>query len=416
MNRVVLHCDANGFYASCELVYAPHLRGLPVSVGGDAEARHGIILASNQHAKKYGVKTGMVLYQARKLCPNLVIIKPNFKRYYSFSMRLQGIYREYTPLVESYGLDESWLEITNPGVTLQDGKILADNLRDRIREELGLTISVGVSFNKIFAKLGSDYKKPDATTVITQENFRDIVWPLPAGDLLFVGPQTARKLAREYILTIGDIASVRPEYLLNNLGKVGAMHVANAQGLDNSPVMPVTVSHVIKSVGNSTTTPVDMISVEDVQCVFTLLAESVATRLREIGMAGRCINIHVRDTNLNIRACQTTISHHTALSGDITKAAMRLFIARDYASMFPLRSIGVSVSSLTDAQDPLQLDLFGDTLKRDRQLDLAKTVDQIRTRFGTQVIRLGNVLARPAFAVINPHDDHTIHPEQFYAG
>jgi DNA polymerase-4 len=408
--------DANSFYASCELCYQPHLSGLPVSVGGDTEARHGIILASNQPAKRFGVKTGMVLHEAKRLCPGLIVLPPNFSRDVTFSRRLRAIYQQHSPLVENYGLDEAWLEITGPGVTLSDGKALADSLRRRVREELGITLSVGVSYNKIFSKLGSDYQKPDATTVISPDNYREIVWPLPVSDLLFVGPRTFSKLRALNIHTIGDLANTPPGLMESRLGKPGVMHVIHARGLDNSPVMPVHFSHAIKSIGNSTTTPVDIATVEDAACVYSLLAESVGTRLREAGMAGRCIQIHARDTRLNIRSCQMTLNHDTSLSGEISRAAMRLFHDRGYAGMLPLRSVGVAVSKLSDEHAPVQMDLLGDTQARDRELALARSVDRIRSRFGTQIIRRASVLAQPAFAGINPHDHHIIHPEQYYAG
>ena len=213
MGRVVLHLDANSFYASVELAYAPHLRGLPVSVGGDADMRHGIVLASSPEAKKKGVRTGMALFEAKKFCPELIVIPPEFEKYKRFSDRIRGMMTAHTPLVESYGLDEAWMEITGPGTTLQDGYDLAALLRRRAREELGITLSAGVSYNKVFAKLGSDYKKPDATTVISKANYKEIVWPLPSSDLLFVGPKSFRRLKDLNILTIGDIASSPPGML-----------------------------------------------------------------------------------------------------------------------------------------------------------------------------------------------------------
>lgn len=416
MSRVIMHCDANGFYAACELVYRPELRGLPVSVGGDVEARHGIVLASTPEAKRCGVKTGMVLWQARQLCPQLITLPPNFARYIEFSRRLTAIYREHSPRVESYGLDECWVDVSNPGYTVQDGAQLADGLRARIKDELGITVSIGVSDNKVFAKLGSDYKKPDATTLISRDNYRDIVWPLPVGDLLFVGPRTVPKLAKLGIFTIGDLARAEPRRLASWFGKVGWMHSMHARGEDTSPVMPVGIEAAVKSVGNSTTTPVDMMTVEDVACVYTLLAESVATRMRENGVKGRCITISVRDADLRVASCQLTIGHHTALSREILATAMQLFRDRGYAGMLPLRSIGVSVCSLIPDDSPVQMDLLGDAARRERELALAHCVDDIRRRYGTQTIRRGSVLARPVFAAINPKDDHTIHPVPFYAG
>lgn len=414
--RVILHCDANGFYASCELMERPALRGLPVSVGGDPEARHGIVLASSQEAKRFGIKTGMVLWQARQLCPQLITLPPNFKLYTRISRKLRQMYTEYSPLVESYGLDECWVDLTSRGVELEDGKRIADSLRKRAWNELGITLSIGVSWNKLFAKLGSDYKKPDATTLITPENYQEILWPLPVGDLLFVGPQTVPKLRRRGINTIGDIAALPRETLAAWFGKVGVMHHIHACGEDESPVMEVGFETSIKSIGNSTTTPQDMETVEDVRCVFTLLAESIARRLREAGLKGHCISIHVRDAKLKTAGCQRTIRYDTTLSNEIVKIAMALFESRGYVAMLPLRSVGVSVSSLVHESVPEQQDLFGFAGKRKKQQDLAVAVDSIRQRYGTQVIMRGNVLRNAAFSGINPHDDHTIHPVPFYTG
>lgn len=416
MGRVVLHMDANSFYASVEVAYAPQLRGLPVSVGGDVEARHGIVLASTPEAKKKGVKTGMALYEAKQHCPNLIIIQPNFDRYKRFSDMMRAMMKEYTPLVESYGLDEAWMEITNPGVSLVDGYDLAATLRRRAREDFGITLSAGVSFNKIFAKLGSDYQKPDATTVISPTNFKRLVWPLPASDLLFVGPKTFRKLKNIEINTIGDIANSPPGMLETWFGKVGAMHVAHANGLDNTPVMPITTTRDIQSVGNSMTTPADMVTSDDVKCIFGLLADSVAMRLREAGMVGRCVSIHVRDTNLHIRSCQLTIDHYTCLAVEITDTAMWLFFERDYSQMLPLRSIGVSVSSLADFNKPLQMDLFGEVAWRDRLLKVDVTIDDIKRRFGSKAVVRANVLNHPLFSVLDPYTNNTIHPVPFYTG
>lgn len=205
-DRTILHCDMNNFYASVECLYNPALRGKPVAVGGDVEARHGIILAKNYEAKKYGVQTGEALWQAKQKCPGLTIVPPSFEKYLRFSRLAREIYGCYTDRIESFGLDECWLDLTGSERLFGGGKAVADKLRERIKFELGVTISVGVSHNKIFAKLGSDMKKPDATTVITRENYKDVVWPLPVSDLLFVGPATTRKLARYGIHTIGQLA------------------------------------------------------------------------------------------------------------------------------------------------------------------------------------------------------------------
>ncbi len=407
MDRVILHCDANSFYASCELVYHPELRGLPMSVAGDGDQRHGIILASTPEAKRCGIKTGMVTWEAKKLCPNLITMPANFERYKNFSRRLRAMFREYTPIVTPYGLDEAWVDLTGRGVTIDDGTMIAQTLRQRAKDELGLTLSAGISFTYCFSKLGSDMKKPDASTIISRENYQQLVWPLPAGDLLFVGPHTVPKLAACGLYTIGDIANA-PEGLLESLfGKVGLMHVRHATGQYDKPPIP---PEEMESVGHSVTAPRDMESISDVRCVYTALAEAVSMRMRHSGVVGRCINIHVRDSKLNVRGCQKTIGYHTSLSREIVHVAMELFFSKQYERMLPLRSIGVSVSSLRHATDPVQLDIFGDEKRRQKEISLAGTVDELRSRFGTMMIRRGNVLASPSFANINAFDDHTIYP------
>ena len=206
MDRVILHCDLNCFYASVELLSHPDLRDVPMAVCGDPNSRHGIILAKNEPAKKFGIQTAETIWQAKKKCPDLVLLPPHHDLYREYSRKVNAIYDEYTDLVEPFGIDESWLDVTH---TLHlfggDARALADALRERMKRQLGLTLSVGVSFNKVFAKLGSDYKKPDATTVISRENWKELVWPLQVGDLLYVGG-AARKLLKQYgITTIGQL-------------------------------------------------------------------------------------------------------------------------------------------------------------------------------------------------------------------
>ncbi len=414
-DRVVLHCDANSFYASVCTVFYPQYRGKPLSVCGDPEARHGIVLASTREAKQMGVKVGMAIWQAKQVCPKLITMPPEYERYIRFSEHMRKIYEEYTDRVESFGLDEAWLDISNRGVTLIEGEALANRLRHRITDELGITASVGVSFNKIFAKLGSDMRKPDATTVITLETYQQQVWPLPVGDLLYVGPQTTRKLQAWNINTIGDLANHPTDPLARKFGKNGLILQDFARGLDTSPVMPVDAKAAIKSVGNSTTLPKDVATIQEASAVFYLLAESVASRLREHGFRSGCIAISVRDTKLNVASCQRTVGFTTALAGDIAKTAISLFRER-YASMLPLRSMGVHCSSLVPDDSPVQLDLLGKALHREKELAAARAIDDIRSRFGQLSIQRGIVLAEKPFSSINPKDDHTIHPVPFFTG
>lgn len=415
MERVILHCDANSFYASVECLYRPSLRHSPVAVCGSVEERHGIVLTKNQLAKQQGVQTGEAIWQARMKCPDLVCVPPDFALYLRFSQRMRKLYEEYAERVESFGLDEAWMDISNPGVTMGDGERIAHEIRNRIKRELGITVSVGVSFNKVFAKLGSDLKKPDAVTVIPPDAFQEKVWGLPVGELLFVGPATRRKLGEMNVRTIGDLARMDAELLRGRLGKPGLMLKAYASGLDTSPVMPAQANAVIKSVGNSTTPPHDLQNTDDARCLYYLLAESVAARLRQDGLRAKCVAISARDTELVTRSCQQTLNRATNLSGEIARAALQLFQER-FALGFPYRSIGLSCSALSPQDEPVQLDFMGDEAQRMKNERLENAIDGLRRRFGHQIVRRAVVLTDRQYATVNPVEDHTVHPVPFYAG
>ena len=415
MERVILHCDANSFYASVECLYRPSLRHSPVAVCGSVEERHGIVLTKNQLAKQQGVQTGEAIWQARMKCPDLVCVPPDFALYLRFSQRMRKLYEEYAERVESFGLDEAWMDISNPGVTIDDGERIAHEIRNRIKRELGITVSVGVSFNKVFAKLGSDLKKPDAVTVIPPDAFQEKVWGLPVGELLFVGPATRRKLGEMNVRTIGDLARMDAGLLRGRLGKPGLTLKAYASGLDTSPVMPAQANAVIKSVGNSTTPPHDLQNTDDARCLYYLLAESVAARLRQEGLRAKCVAISARDTELVTRSCQQTLDRATNLSGEIARAALQLFQER-FALGFPYRSIGLSCSALSPQDEPVQLDFMGDEAQRMKNERLENAIDGLRRRFGHQIVRRAVVLTDRQYATVNPVEDHTVHPVPFYAG
>ena len=415
LDRVILHCDANSYYASVECLYTPEIREKPVAVGGSVEARHGIILTKNTIAKKYGIRTGEAIWQAKQKCPELVCVPPDFSLYARFSRRMRALYEEYTSRVESFGLDECWLDLSAPDVTIADGLRIAEEIRLRVREELGITVSVGVSFNKVFAKLGSDYKKPDATTVFSRENYRQLVWPLPVEELLFVGPATKRRLWSLNITTIGDLACASPELLQGKLGKNGLTLLAYANGWDQSPVMQTDQRAAIKSIGNSTTPPHDLTCMDDARCIFTLLSESVAARLRQEGLRARCVSISARSTDLVTSSCQMMLRRPTSLTDEIARASLQLFTSR-FSGRFPFRSVGVSCSHLSGADAPVQLDFTGDEQRRMHMETLERSIDGLRSRYGHQVIQRGIVLMDSACAKINPVEEHTIHPVPFYTG
>lgn len=404
--RTVLHSDLNNFYASVECAYNPELRGVPLAVCGDPQARHGIVLAKNEIAKKAGVKTAEAIWQAKQKCPELRVVPPNFKRYMHFAHLMRDIYAEYTDFIEPFGLDEAWLDVTGHK---KSGEEIANELRQRAKEELGLTLSVGVSFNKVFAKLGSDMKKPDATTVISMENFQEKVWPLPVEELLYVGPATKRKLHSRNIRTIGDLARCDVNALRCAFGKNGEMIWNFARGQDHSPVLAQGEAAMIKSVGNSTTTPRDLKSDQDVHLVLLVLSESVAERLRAQRMRGDVVALYVRDCELQTISCQRKISHTTALANEIAAHAQALFRER-YRWENPIRSLGVSVSGLEFVDGDKQICMFPD-MNMERRYDLEEAVEDIRRRFGHYAISRASLLGDSGINAINPRDDHVIFPQ-----
>ncbi|MBR4360917.1 MAG: DNA polymerase IV [Clostridia bacterium] len=415
MNRVILHVDANCFYASVECLYHPSIRTKPVAVCGDPEARHGIVLTANYPAKRMGVRVGQAIWQAKQTCAGLVTVPPHYDLYVHFSRMMRAIWEEYSDRVEAFGLDENWLDVSDEVKSIRQGKLLADKLRERVKNELGITVSVGVADNKIFAKLGSDFKKPDGTTAIFPETFQETIWPLPAGDLLYVGPATAKKLARLNICTIGDLARADDGLLKTTLGKNGLLLQAFALGLDLSPVMPIAAAAAIKSIGNSTTTPHDIQTAEDAKCVYYLLAESVGARLREHGFRARCVSISARTTALYTSGCQTMLDAPTDITSEIAETAYRLFMERFTADL-PLRSVGISCSHLTPASAPMQLSFVEDPAVRIRKERLDQAIDDLRRRYGHNVVQRGVVLMDSSFAALKPKEDHTIHPVPFFAG
>ena len=412
--RSVLHIDMNACYASIECLYDPSIRNLPVAVGGDVEARHGIILAKNQIAKRFGVKTGEALWQAKQKCPELHIVPPHFDRYLRFSRMAREIYADYTDLVEPFGLDEVWCDVTGTQKLRERGmETLANEIRERVKFELGITVSVGASWNKIFAKLGSDYKKPDAVTVFTPENYRDKVWPLPAADLLGVGRATERKLASRGIHTIGDIAAAPPSMLRGFLGKWGLILHDFAAGCDSSPVARAGDEAVIKSIGNSTTTPRDLCCDEDAGIVYWMLCESVAERMRESGFLCRGVQVHIRDNELASFERQLKLESPTCLASVLHEAAMRL-LRENWDWHKPLRSIGMRATDLLPASTPVQCSIFEDSERQEKRERLERSVDDLRRRFGHYCVGRAVCVSDPTLRNISPKDDHVIHPVGYF--
>lgn len=404
--RTILHVDMNNFYASVECLYTPTLRGKPVAVAGDAAQRRGIVLAKNDAAKAHGVATGDPLWMARQKCPDIVLVPPRYDRYLHHSRLAREIYAEYTDRVEPYGLDECWLDVTGCAALYGGGHAIADELRCRVREELGITASVGVSFNKVFAKLGSDLKKPDATTVISPEGWRDIVWPLPVEDLLYVGSSTAKVLHHCYIRTIGDLARASPGFLSHRFGKCGTALQAYALGGDGSPVALAGEIPPVKSIGNSTTLPRDMEDGDSLHIVLYILCESVAERLREQGLQCRIVQVSLRHTDLSWIERQALLDAPSSSAQTLYELAYQLY--RDNARG-PLRSIGVRACQL-DHWANMQTSLLPEVQRSQKRDDLEHAVDGIRRRYGRDSVRRGIMLTDPALSAFNPLTDHPAVP------
>lgn len=411
--RTILHVDLNNFYASVECLYNPTLRNKAVAVAGDPANRHGIILAKNMPAKLCGVKTGEAIWQAKEKVPDLICVPPHYDKYLRFSRAARKIYYRYTNQVESFGIDEAWLDVTGSENLFGSGPEIAEKIRQTMKNELGLTVSIGVSWNKIFAKFGSDYKKPDAVTLITPENYRQIIWPKPASELLYVGHATERKLKGIAVFTIGDLAKRDPALLKLSIGKWGLILSDFARGLDTAPVRIIDERSAIKSIGNGVTTPRDITNADDAKLVFICLAESVAARLRENGLKCTGVEITLRDSSLYTVTRQMKLPCPTCYSEDIINAAMQLLYKNyDFYTNKHLRSLGVRGINLVTADAGIQLDLFRDD-NLDKKEKLAKAVDQLRYRFGHNAILRAATLLDYSLS-INPKDDHVIHPYSYF--
>ena len=414
MDRVIIHSDANCFYASVEMLYHPEFAGKPLAVGGDPEARHGIVLTANYIAKKQGVKTGMALWQARQACPDVIFVPPRMDLYLKFSSMLREIYGEYTDKIEPYGCDEAWLDVSDSSSLKGDGRKIADEISARVKKELGITVSEGISWNKIYAKLGSDYKKPDAITEFNRENYKSLIWKLPASDLLYVGRSTNRTLSKYGIHTIGDLACTDPDFLLKTLGKMGLVIHSFANGWDESPVATEGYSAPIKSIGNSTTTPRDLENDLDVQIIFMALAESVSARLRKHGFKCNTVAISIRDNSLYHFSRQMRLREPTDITDEIMNAAMELF-RNNYDWSHPIRSLGVRGADLVTADIPVQMSLFMNEEKRAKQEKMDKAVDEIRRRFGYFSIQRAFMYQDKILSKLDAQGSHTVHPVGYFA-
>lgn len=385
-SRIILHIDANNFYASCECARNPELRGHPLVVCGNPQKRKGIVLAKSYEAKRYGIQTGDTVFTAQKKCPNVILIQPDFSIYSYYSKRLFALYTQYTDRVESFGMDECWLDVTGSKRLFGDGKQIADAIREKVKEDLHLTVSVGVSFTKVFAKLGSDYKKPDATTVIDRDNYRTLAWGLPVGDMIMVGHQTEKALRNIGILTIGELANAPENILRDKFGVNGVKLMHAAQGIEDGEVMHY-YDHVIpESISNGTTTSVDIERVEEALALVTTLSDMVTTRLRGYGLRAMGCFIYCKSHDFAGFGGTMRLDYPIGSASELIDNCMEMLRSLwSERSFVPLRSITLGVSRLIGGDVYWQTSMF-DTVDHQRNTQADQAVDGIRAKFGKGVI------------------------------
>lgn len=395
MERTVLHCDCNAFYASVEETLYPKLKENPFAVCGNPKNRHGVVLAKNEKAKKYGVKTGETIWQAKTKCPNLVLVEPSYSIYDEFSERIFNIYCRYTDLVEPFGIDECWLDVTQTKELFGCGKKIADELRKVVKHETGITISAGVSFNKYFAKMGSDYKKPDATTVLSKNIYKDILFPLSVKNMFFVGQSTLKKLSSIGIYTIGDLANSNAKLLTLTLGKCGQMLYNCANGMDFSAVTPSNHKHNYKSIGNGYTFKRDLVAFKDLKTGIYTICDKVAYRLRKQKLECKTVQICIKDTYFNTIQRQSTLQNPTQSTFEIARLALELAVSNWNISDNPIRSISVTALNLVEQHnEPEQLSLFyTDSLILKGKREVVEGLkDDIREKYGANALKICSLI------------------------
>ena len=391
MDRVILHCDLNNFFASVSLLYNQTLINRPVAVCGDVEKRHGIVLAKNEIAKSYGVKTAEAIWEAERKCPDLIILPPNYEKYEEFSRKAQEIYARYTDMIEPFGIDECWLDVTGSTMLFGSGEEIAHKIRKAIKRELGITISVGVSFNKVFAKLGSDMKKPDAVTVISRENFKQKVWPLPVENMLFVGKKTVEKLNSLGAFTVRDVTEMSDETLKYMFGKNGLELKKYAMGEDDSPIISFEKKEKPKSVGRSVTESEDFTDNDAVWQTFIILAEDISKNLRRYNLFAAGIQVHTRNSELAVREFSHALDTPTDISIVIAEAGMKLFKENYYWDL-PLRSVGLRAINLRQDVTAVQQDLFSDLESQKKLEKIEDSIHSIRKKYGDTSIKRGRTI------------------------
>lgn len=413
MDRVILHSDLNNFYASVECMENPEIKGKPVAVSGNPENRHGIVLAKNMIAKRMGVKTGDTIWEAQQKCPDIIFMPPRFDKYIEISKLVRNIYYDYTNLIEPFGIDECWLDVTKSIPLFPSGIDIAERICQRVKKEMGITVSIGVSFNKIFAKLGSDMKKPDAITVIDRNNFRNTVWQLPISELLYAGRATTKKLAKLNIFTIGDMARANPVIINQHLGKNGVMLQLYSQGRDESPVRNADYSREIKSIGNGTTTPFDITNYDDIKIVLMLLSESVSKRLREKNLYCSTVQLSIKFNTLESIDRQSPLDIATNSTAVIFNKALEILDSEEIN--FPIRALSVRGCNLIN-NVVFQESLLHSykSIKANKILD--DMSDRLRDEYGWASIQKGIMLVNRQLSHLNPTDDNTLQKIAFYKG
>ena len=396
--RLIFHCDCNNFFASCECLERPELKNVPMAVAGDPEERVGIVVAKNELAKKYGVKTTDTVWQAKRKCPEIVFVPPRHYFYKEVSNRVNAIYRDYSDFVEPASIDESYIDLTG---TLEyyhmTERELADSIRARVKKEIGITISVGVANNKIFAKMGSDYKKPDATTVILGEDYKTILWPLPVSDLMFAGKASVKLLNQKGINTVGDLAMQPRERIISLLGKGGESLWIYANGLDTDPVRRWGVAPEVKSISHGMTFRRDLHTRDEIETGVVVQVDRIAMSLRRKDLKGSVVSVQIKTPQLITISRQTSLNHYTWLEHEIREVAMKL-IDENWHMGDPIRAITVGVSKLVpSAEATEQLDLFDlmgtvsqkGSKNREKQDKMEAAADALRQKMGNMAVTLG---------------------------
>ncbi len=386
MDRTIIHSDLNCFFASVEMMLDHSLRGKPMAVCGSTEERHGIILAKSWEAKQMGVKTGMARWQAERLCPGIILVPPRYNEYIKYSKLVRSIYDRYTDQVEPYGIDECWLDVTGSRYLFGSGIEIATKIKESIKKELDLTVSMGVSFNKIFAKFGSDVNTPDNIRIIGRDNFREEIWNNPVSDLIFVGRATTKKLNGYGIRTVGNLAKASPLFLKKILGKNGLVLWKYANGLDTSPVNSCEYVYPAKSISHGTTMTSDITDIEDIRRIILFLSQTIGRHLHQLGLGASSVKIDIRDKDLNWCSFQTSLSFYTQSYLHISNACLDLFMEK-YRFTSGIRSISIGVFKLKGTDEPFQLSLFPEDKREEKLIQLDKTVFEIRKRFGKDSIK-----------------------------